>query len=341
MSNYYSVYPTDIEYSSDKVEIKLFLDLKNKNVFKILKVKYCKVRKCFAFDIPKKKFPPHIKIMRFIFIINDIYALDPAYQYTYFGDDQVNFIDFKLQDIEQEQNLLINLKDTNNGKDNDSDNSTSPKNNDNNEKQIFNFEDEIDKKEESDDDKIDGSEEEEKDGSEEEEKDEEKDEEKEDERENEEYKKEEKEDQKEGSIDVENNNIIENSVEIPNLFETQNNIKIENNTSKVEAKKNKKKKHKKDNHNSIKHLTEMLAKSPRKTYKTPSKNLQRRNKFDKDNLSVTHSSVNCDLTEDKKKIKRIKTRSILKDRSMHRKLNKDENANIEKKVSFGVIKYSY
>ena len=29
-----------------------------------------------------------------IFIINDIYGLDPSYQYTYFGDEQVNYIDF-------------------------------------------------------------------------------------------------------------------------------------------------------------------------------------------------------------------------------------------------------
>ena len=233
--------------------------------------------------------------MRFVFIINDIYVLDPTYEITYFCGDQVNFIDFKLQDIEQKKNLLINLSENS---DNDSDNSINVKNNDNNRRQIFKFEKENNKKDES-------------------------------------------EDEEKESIDIENNNKIEHKIEIPNIIEISNNIEIQNNISKTETKKNKKKKHKKNNKSSIEHLSEMLAKSPRKTYNTPSKNFWRRNKFEKENLSVTHSSNNCDITDEKKKIKRIKTRSILKDRSIHRKLNDIENVNNDKKVSFGVIKYSY
>ena len=138
--------------------------------------------------------------MRFIFIINDIYALDPSYQYTYFGDDQVNFIDFKLQDIDAEQNLLINFSNKNKKKDNDSDDSISEKNNNNNGKQIFNFEDDDKNSESADDD--------------------------------------EKENEKDESIDIENNNIIENYVEIPNIIEISNRNKTENNISKDYTKKN-------------------------------------------------------------------------------------------------------
>ena len=244
--------------------------------------------------------------MRFIFIINDIYALDPSYQYTYFGDDQVNFIDFKLQDIDAEQNLLINFSNKNKKKYNDSDDSISEKNNNNNGKQIFNFEDDDKNSESADDD--------------------------------------EKENEKDESIDIENNNNIENYVEIPNIIEISNRNKTENNISKDYTKKNKKKKHKKDHNNNnddIRNLSEMLSRSPRKTHKSPSKNFSRWNKYEKDNLSVTYSTINCDITDEKRKIKRIKTRSILKDRSVHRKLNGIEKVHFEKKVSFGVIKYSY
>lgn len=103
-NNYYSVYPSNTINEDIKIELKLFTDLKNAEKYSILPVRFCPVRNCYVFDIPKAKFPSHKKIMRFNFLINDEIVIDPAYRNVYFGNDIVNQIDFKLYD-KKEQNL--------------------------------------------------------------------------------------------------------------------------------------------------------------------------------------------------------------------------------------------
>ena len=100
-NNYYSIYPS--KKPKKNISLKLFTDLRNPRIYKILPVRFCKVRNCYAFDIPKNKFPSHKKIMRFIFIIDNFEFIDNEYKIVEFGDEKVNQVDFKLYDKKEEK----------------------------------------------------------------------------------------------------------------------------------------------------------------------------------------------------------------------------------------------
>ena len=109
-NNNYSVYPS--KKPKETISIKLFTDLRNARMYKILPVHFCKVRNCYVFDIPKNKFPSHKKIMRFNFIIDNFEYLDSDYKIVEFGDEKVNQVDFKLFDKKDEKlsKLYENIK---------------------------------------------------------------------------------------------------------------------------------------------------------------------------------------------------------------------------------------
>ena len=99
--NYYSVYPSFISGTKykQKVRIKIYTDLTNSKKYSILPVRYCLIRNCYVFDIPKNKFPGNKKIMRFNFISeDDDRIIDPGYKKVIFGGKCVNEIDFKKSD---------------------------------------------------------------------------------------------------------------------------------------------------------------------------------------------------------------------------------------------------
>ena len=106
----YSIYPS--KKPKKHISLKLFTDLRNCRIYKILPVRFCKTRNCYVFDIPKNKFPSHKKIMRFNFIIDNFEYLDPDYKIVEFGDEKVNQVDFKLFDKKEEKlkNYYENIK---------------------------------------------------------------------------------------------------------------------------------------------------------------------------------------------------------------------------------------
>ena len=60
---YYSVYPSRDDFS--KISIKLYTNLKDPSKYVELPVRLCEKRNCYAFDIPKSKFPSKKKIYVF------------------------------------------------------------------------------------------------------------------------------------------------------------------------------------------------------------------------------------------------------------------------------------
>ena len=99
--NYYSVYPSFITEINDKkkISIKLYTDLTNSRKYTILPLRFCLIRNCYVFDIPKTKFPGYKKIMRFNFVSDDNdRIIDPNYKKVIFGGKFVNEIDFKKFD---------------------------------------------------------------------------------------------------------------------------------------------------------------------------------------------------------------------------------------------------
>ena len=107
---YYSIYPSFLSEKSKNrkdLKIKIFTDLSSPNNYSILPVRFCPLRNCYVFDIPKKKFLSHKKIMNFNFLThNNKVVIDPKYKIVLFGDDYVNQIDFKKFDKKE------NLKNT-------------------------------------------------------------------------------------------------------------------------------------------------------------------------------------------------------------------------------------
>ena len=95
--DYFSVYPTFLPKKKfEKISIKIFTDLSNPKKYTILPVRFCLLRNCYVFDIPKNKFPENKKLMRFIFLIdNNKEIIDKKYKKVLFGNDYVNEIDFK------------------------------------------------------------------------------------------------------------------------------------------------------------------------------------------------------------------------------------------------------
>ena len=56
---YYSIYPSFISETSknkNNLKIKLYTDLSSPNNYSILPVRFCPLRNCHVFDIPKKNF---------------------------------------------------------------------------------------------------------------------------------------------------------------------------------------------------------------------------------------------------------------------------------------------
>ena len=105
-----------------KVFIKVYCDESNKDAFKICKMDFCPIRKCFVFDIPKNKFFTHKKIMHFIFLNrNKEPFYDDNYEKAFFFNEYIHIVDFSVIDKNQkileetkkkEKNYLKNYKHT-------------------------------------------------------------------------------------------------------------------------------------------------------------------------------------------------------------------------------------
>ena len=95
---YYSIYPSFINENNNQqnFNIKIYTDLTNSKKYTILPLRFCLIRNCYVFDIPKNKFPDYKKIMRFNFVSEkDDRIIDPNYKKVIFGGKYVNEIDFK------------------------------------------------------------------------------------------------------------------------------------------------------------------------------------------------------------------------------------------------------
>ena len=108
--NYYTIYPTldtfDITPPFDNsidISIKLYLNLRNPNEFRIIPIRFCPIRNCYTFDIPKNKFLGKKKNMYFIFLIDGNPVIDNKYEIIKFGEENVNQIDFNLYEKENEK----------------------------------------------------------------------------------------------------------------------------------------------------------------------------------------------------------------------------------------------
>ena len=92
-----------------KVFIKVYCDESNKDAFKICKMDFCPIRKCFVFDIPKNKFFTHKKIMHFIFLNrNKEPFYDDNYEKAFFFNEYIHIVDFSV--IDKNQKILEETK---------------------------------------------------------------------------------------------------------------------------------------------------------------------------------------------------------------------------------------
>ena len=92
-----------------KVFIKVYCDESNKDAFKICKMDFCPIRKCFVFDIPKNKFFTHKKIMHFIFLNrNKEPFYDDNYEKAFFFNEYIHIVDFSV--IDKNQKILEEIK---------------------------------------------------------------------------------------------------------------------------------------------------------------------------------------------------------------------------------------
>ena len=120
---YYSIYPSFLseKNKNKKIKIKLYTDLSSPDNYTILPLRYCLLRNCHVFDIPKKKFPANKKIMNFNFLTNkNKVIIDPKYKIVLFGNDYVNQIDFKTFDRKESSKnnyIKLSLKNENSGSD--------------------------------------------------------------------------------------------------------------------------------------------------------------------------------------------------------------------------------
>ena len=81
-----------------KIDIKIFINSKDKNEYKIIHMEFCSIRKKFVLDIPKNKFVPDYKKLFFVFIYRGKKYYDPNYDITYLQGEKVNTIDFEKLD---------------------------------------------------------------------------------------------------------------------------------------------------------------------------------------------------------------------------------------------------
>jgi hypothetical protein len=139
---YYSIYPSFLseKNKNKKIKIKIFTDLGSPDNYTILPLRYCLLRNCHVFDIPKNKFPSNKKIMNFNFLTNsNKVIIDPKYKVVLFGNDYVNQIDFKTFDRKEASKnnyIKLSLKNESSGSDSgDSDCYSDNENDDDSEKQ--------------------------------------------------------------------------------------------------------------------------------------------------------------------------------------------------------------
>ena len=120
---YYSIYPSFLseKNKNKKIKIKIYTDLSSPDNYTILPLRYCLLRNCHVFDIPKNKFPANKKIMNFNFLTNsNKVIIDPKYKVVLFGNDYVNQIDFKTFDRKETSKnnyIKLSLKNENSGSD--------------------------------------------------------------------------------------------------------------------------------------------------------------------------------------------------------------------------------
>ena len=120
---YYSIYPSFLseKNKNKKIKIKLYTDLSSPDKYTILPLRYCPLRNCHVFDIPKNKFLAYKKIMNFNFLTNsNKVIIDPKYKVVLFGNDYVNQIDFKIFDKKESSKnnyIKLSLKNESSGSD--------------------------------------------------------------------------------------------------------------------------------------------------------------------------------------------------------------------------------
>ena len=139
---YYSIYPSFLseKNKNKKIKIKIYTDLSSPDNYTILPLRYCLLRNCHVFDIPKNKFPANKKIMNFNFLTNsNKVIIDPKYKVVLFGNDYVNQIDFKTFDRKETSKnnyIKLSLKNESSGSDSgESDCYSDNENDDDSEKQ--------------------------------------------------------------------------------------------------------------------------------------------------------------------------------------------------------------
>ena len=92
----YTIYPEAKD--ACKMYVKIFTNELKKEEFKILKLDFCGIRKCFVKDIPKNKFYTSRKIMYFNFMKNGKIFFDNKYEKVLYLNDYVHKVDFSIYD---------------------------------------------------------------------------------------------------------------------------------------------------------------------------------------------------------------------------------------------------
>ena len=95
----YSIYPE--RKDALKMYIKIFNNELKKEEYKILKLDFCQIRKCFIKDINKNKFYTSKKIMYFNFIKNNEIFFDDKYEKVLYLNQYVHKVDFSIYDKRQ------------------------------------------------------------------------------------------------------------------------------------------------------------------------------------------------------------------------------------------------
>lgn len=106
LQKYYSIYPSKKYFN--RIMIKLFTDGRDPRNFQTCPVKFCTIRNCYIFDIPKSKFVSREKILLFNFIIDNKIEVDDNYDKVLLGSSYVNKIDFRKQDREEYKYINLN-----------------------------------------------------------------------------------------------------------------------------------------------------------------------------------------------------------------------------------------
>ena len=128
----YSIYPSFLSDNNKKnIKIKLYNDLLKSDYY-VLPVKFCNIRNCYVFDIPKNQFNDKSnKIIHFNFISNNNKVIvDPKYTAILFGDNYVNQIDLKTLDKKDNMSKKSFKFSLNRNEDYESDSSSIYKDND-------------------------------------------------------------------------------------------------------------------------------------------------------------------------------------------------------------------